>query len=244
MKVDLVQPENNMKKIYFDGCSYTWGQGLELYCNSLDIFNEHRMSKYGFKKSDIDFITKNRYSAIVSNHFNFIETNKSISSKSNGRILNDLKSIKIDEYEYCIIQLTHFNRYFTKGWEWQGLPATIKSLIREKRITQEDVNYTIDNIEKIQLQYFLELEKFFVNCPDKLKIIFHSDEWETILTEEQIKKYGISIDDEYMIRKWAYKNQLFINQQDKYKNHIATSNDTHLCMEGHKILAESIIKQL
>ena len=90
----------------------------------------------------------------------------------------------------------------------------------------------------------MELEKFFVNYPDKLKIIFHSDEWETILTEEQIKKYGISIDDEYMIRKWAYKNQLFINQQDKYKNHIATSNDTHLCMEGHKILAESIIKQL
>ena len=70
MKVDLVQPENNMKKIYFDGCSYTWGQGLELYCNDLDAFDEHRMSKYIFTKNDIDFISKNRYSSIVSNTLN------------------------------------------------------------------------------------------------------------------------------------------------------------------------------
>ncbi len=233
-----------MKKIYFNGCSYTWGQGLELYCNPLDIFGDNRMSKYIFTKNDIDFITKNRYSAIVSNHFQFLETNKSISSKSNGKILNDLKSIKIDDYEYCIIQLTHFGRYFTNGWEWHGLPVTIKSLIDEKRITQDDVNYTIANIEKIQLEYFLELEKFFVNYPNKLKIIFHSDEWEDILTKEQIEKYGISIDGEYMIRKWADKNNMFINQQEKFKYHIATSHDTHLIPEGHKLLAESIIKQL
>ena len=244
MKVDSVQPENSMKKIYFNGCSYTWGQGLELYCNPLDIFGDNRMSKYIFTKNDIDFITKNRYSGIVSNYFGFLETNKSVSGKSNGKILDDLKSIKIGDYEYCIIQLTHFGRYFTNGWEWHGLPVTIKSLISEKRITQDDVNYTIANIEKIQLEYFLQLEKLFVNYPNKLKIIFHSDEWETILTEEQIKKYGISIDGEYMIKKWADKNNMFINQQEQFKYHIATSNDTHLIPEGHKLLAESIIKQL
>ena len=244
MKVYLVQLENSMKKIYFNGCSYTWGQGLELYCNPLDIFGDNRLSKYIFTKNDIDFITKNRYSAIVSNHLQLLETNKSVSGKSNGKILDEVKSIKINEYEYCIIQLTHFGRYFTNGWEWHGLPVTIKSLIAEKRITQDDVNYTIANIEKIQLEYFLELEKLFVNYPNKLKIIFHSDEWETILTEEQIKKYGISVDGEYMIRKWADKNNLFINQQEQFKHHIATSDDTHLIPEGHKLLAESIIKQL
>lgn len=242
--MDLVQPESNMKKIYFNGCSYTWGQGLELYCNPLDIFGDNRMSKYIFTKNDIDFITKNRYSAIVSNHLGFLETNQSVSGKSNGKILNDLKSVKIADYEYCIIQLTHFGRFFTNGWEWQSLPATIKSLISEKRITQDDVNYTVANVEKIQLEYFLELEKLFVNYPNKLKIIFHSDEWETILTIEQIEKYGISVDGEYMIRKWADKNKLFINQQKEFKYHIATSGDTHLIPEGHKLLAESIIKQL
>ena len=244
MKVDSVQPENNMKKIYFDGCSYTWGQGLELYCNDLTIFDEHRMSKYIFTKNDIDFIIKNRYSAFVSNHLGLLETNNSVSGKSNGEILNSLKSVNIDDYEYCIIQLTHFDRFFTNGWQWTALEVTIKSMIAENRLTMDDVYYTIGNIEKIQLEYFLELEKFFVNYPNKLKIIFHSDEWEDILTKEQIEKYGISIDGEYMIRKWADKNNMFINQQEKFKYHIATAHDTHLTTEGHKLLAESIIKQL
>lgn len=246
-----------MKKIYLNGCSYTWGQGLELYCNDLDKFSHDRMSKYVFTKDDIDFVKKHRYSAIVADKLQMIENNISISSKSNGKILHELKKgempihgpyhsnpVKIDDYDYFIIQLTHFNRYFTNGYEWHGLPVTIKSLIAEKRITQDDVNYTITNIEKIQLEYFLELEKFFVNCPNKLKIIFHSNEWENVLTKEQIEKYGISVGGEYMINRWAENNNMFINQQPEFKFHIACSHDTHLCMEGHKILAESIIKQL
>jgi len=242
--VDLVQLENNMKKIYFDGCSYTFGQSLELYCNPLDIFSENRMSKYIFTKEDINFITKNRYSAIVSNHFEFIEKNNSINGKSNGKILFDLKKENIEEYEYVIIQLSHFDRFFTNNFQWTPYPFTIENIIKEKKITQKQVDYTIDNIEKIQLEYFLELEKLFVNYPNKLKIIFHSNEWESILSKEQIQKYGVSMDGEYMIRKWAENNNVFINQQPKFKKHITSSEDTHLSIEGHTILAQSIIKQL
>lgn len=233
-----------MEKIYFDGCSYTWGQSLELYCNSLDVFTHDRMSKYIFTDEDIKFIKKNRYSAIVSNYLGLIEENVSVSSKSNGRILNDLKSINVNEYKYIIIQLTHFNRYFTNNYEWLGYEYNFKQLVKEKILNYDLINYTIDNIEKIQLEYFLELEKMFINNEHKLKIIFHSDEWEDILSKEQIQKYGISIDGEYMIRKWAEKNNMFINQQPEFKEHIASSHDTHLSIEGHKILAESIIKQL
>ena len=242
--MDSVQLENNMKKIYFDGCSYTYGQSLELYCNPLDIFSDNRMSKYVFTKEDINFITKNRYSAIVSNHFEFIEKNNSINGKSNGKILFDLKKENIEEYEYVIIQLSHFDRFFTNNFQWTPYPFTIENIIKEKKITQKQVDYTIDNIEKIQLEYFLELEKLFVNYPNKLKIIFHSNEWENILSKEQIEKYGVSMGDEYMIRKWAENNNMFINQQPKFKKHITSSEDTHLSIEGHTILAQSIIKQL
>ena len=90
MKADLVQLENNiMKKIYFDGCSYTFGQSLELYCNSHDIFQHDRLSKYKFTESDLKFIKENRYTSIVSKHFEFDEVNKSIPGKSNGKILFD-----------------------------------------------------------------------------------------------------------------------------------------------------------
>ena len=237
-----------MKKIYFDGCSYTFGQSLELYCNSLDIFSEDRMSKYIFTDDDIEYIKNNRYSGIVSKHFGFNEINKSVNGKSNGEILRDLikfiNNNDIKNIECCIIQLTHFNRFFTNNSAWNSYPATMKDIIKQKKVSQEEINYTIDNIEKIQLEYFLKLEKLFVKYPNKLKIIFHSNEWETILSKEQIEKYGVPIDGEYMIRRWAENNNSFINSEDKFKFHMATSHDTHLSIEGHKILAQEIIKQL
>jgi hypothetical protein len=243
--VDSVQLENNMKKIYFDGCSYTFGQSLELYCNSLDIFEHNRMSKYKFTREDLEFIKKNRYSSIVSKHLIFEEINKSRNGKGNGRILFDLNQHNIKDYEYFIIQLTHFGRYFTKNMhEWQSHKETIDFMLNNNFLTQKEIDYTIENIEKIQLEYFIDLENKFKDFPNKLKIIFHSNEWEDILSKEQIEKYGISIDGEYMIRRWAESNNMFINQQPEFKDTKFASHDTHLCIEGHKILAESIIKQL
>jgi hypothetical protein len=244
VKVDLAQQENSMEKIYFDGCSYTWGQSLELYCNNLDKFAIDRLSKYVFTKEDIEFINKNRYSFIVSNYTKCEEKNNSVSGKSNGKILKDIESININEYKYVVIQLTHFDRFFTNGREWKADPVCYKPMINCGEITNEIVEYSILNSEKIQYDYFLQLEKIFVDCSEKLKIIFHSDEWEDILSYDEIQRYGISIDGEYMIKRWAEQNKMFINQQPEFKGDKNLTHDTHLCIEGHKILAESIIKQL
>ena len=97
---------------------------------------------------------------------------------------------------------------------------------------------------RVNVKYQSRYPKLFVNYPNKLKIIFHSSEWESILSKEQIEKYGLSIDGEYMIRKWAGKNNMFINQQPKFIKRITSNYDTHLSIEGHTILAQSIIKQL
>jgi hypothetical protein len=233
-----------MQKIYFDGCSYTFGQSLELYCNPPHIFEHDRMSKYKFTRQDINFIKKNRYGGIVSNKLNLEQINKARNGKANGKILFDLNKIDITEYEYIIIQLTHFNRFFTKGIEWYGNPYCYEPIIRNGLLDMSDINYGIENVENIQLNYFLELEEKFKDFPNKLKIIFHSNEWEEILSKEQIEKYGIAIDGEYMILRWAESNNMFINQQSQFKDTNFASHDTHLCIEGHKILAESIIKKL
>jgi hypothetical protein len=203
------------------------------------------MSKYKFTREDLQFINKNRYSSIVSKYLMFEETNKARNGKGNGRILFDLNQHNIKDYEYFIIQLTHFGRYFTKNMhEWQSHKETIDFMLNNNFLTQDEIDYTIENIEKIQLEYFIDLENKFKDFPNKLKIIFHSNEWEDILSKEQIEKYGISIDGEYMIRRWAESNNMFINQQPEFKDTKFASHDTHLCIEGHKILAESIIKQL
>ena len=245
MKVDSVQLENNMKKIYFDGCSYTYGQSLELYCNPLNIFSDNRLSHYKFTNEDIEFIKNNRYSGLVCTIGKFNEYNKSRNGKSNGRILFDLKTENINEYEYVVIQLTHFGRFFTNDMhEWIGSSNEIEYMLKNKILSEDVINYTINNIDKIQYDYYLELVSLFKNYPNKLKIMFHSNEWEDILTKEEIEKYGISIDNEYMIRKWAENNNMFINQQRLFKRYITSNTDTHLTIEGHKILAQEIIKQL
>jgi hypothetical protein len=234
-----------MKKIYFDGCSYTFGQSLELYCNPLNIFFHNRMSHYKFTNEDIEFIKSNRYSGLVCKIGEFDEHNKSRNGKPNGRILFDLKNENINEYEYVIIQLTHFGRFFTNNMhEWISSTDVIENMLKNKILSEDIINYTINNIDKIQYEYYLELISLFKNYPNKLKILFHSNEWESILTKEEIEKYGISIDNEYMIRKWAENNNMFIKQQPLFSKHDTSNTDTHLTIEGHKILAQEIIKQL
>ena len=248
MKADSVQLENNMNKIYFDGCSYTFGQSLELYCNDLSLFDKNRMSKYILNENDLEFIKKNRWSSIVSNHLNLKEINSAESGKSNGEILRDLikfiNNNDIKTVEYCIIQLTHFDRFYSKKAGKWNINQGIESLMEDKFLTEKEIYYMIENIEDIQLDYYLKIVNLFKKYPNKLKILFHSNEWEDILTKEQIENYGISINGEYMIRRWAENNNIFINQQDIFKKNPATDYDTHLSIEGHQILAQEIIKQL
>jgi hypothetical protein len=59
-----------------------------------------------------------------------------------------------------------------------------------------------------------------------------------------MSKFGISVDHEYLIEDWAYKNKLCINQDKQFLNNQIVTKDTHLSLEGHRILANKIIEQL
>jgi hypothetical protein len=239
----------NKQKIYFDGCSYTFGQSLELYCNPLNVFTHDRMSKYVFNGNDFNFIRNNRWSNLVSIKMDSMEHNYSINGNANGRILYDLKRhlsyTPIKEFDYYIIQLTHFERFFSSGnFQWFPHPDSMKSLIDEGVITFEEQEYTISNIKQIQLNYYLELIDIFKNYPHRLKILFWSNEWKDILSVEEMSKFGLSFDGEYIVDDWASNNNLHICNDDKFLGSGIVAKDTHLSLKGHKILANKIIEQL
>ena len=239
----------NKQKIYFDGCSYTFGQSLELYCNPLNVFTHDRMSKYVFNGNDFNFIRNNRWSNLVSIKMDSMEHNYSINGNANGRILYDLKRhlsyTSIEEFDYYIIQLTHFERFFSSGnFQWFPHPDSMKSLIDEGVITFEEQEYTISNIKQIQLNYYLELIDIFKNYPHRLKILFWSNEWKDILSVEEMSKFGLSFDGEYIVDDWANNNNLHICNDDKFLGSGIVAKDKHLSLEGHKILANKIIEQL
>lgn len=65
-----------MKGIVFAGCSFTWGEGLELY-SDLPTLNLESIKRYGYHfpdsgyympKSHLKFIESNRFSRLVSHH--------------------------------------------------------------------------------------------------------------------------------------------------------------------------------
>jgi hypothetical protein len=237
------------QRIYFDGCSFTFGQSLELYCNPLNVFTHDRMSKYKFNGNDFNFIRNNRWSNLVSIKMNSIEHNYAINGNANGKILYDLKNYlkfkKIEDFDYFVIQLSYFERFFSStNFQWFPHPNSMKSLIDEGVITFEEQEYTISNIEQIQLNYYLELVDIFQKYPQKLKILFWSNEWKDILSVEEMSKFGLAIDGEYIIADWARTNKLYINQDEKFLSSKIVTKDTHLSIEGHRILANKIIEQL
>ena len=248
MRKDAVKPMME-QKIYFNGCSYTFGQSLELYCNPIEKFEVDRMSKYVFTKDDLNFIKNNRWTNRISIELNNIENNYSINGNANGRILYDLKnylkSTPMHEVKYFVIQLTHFERFFSsKNFQWFPHIDSMRNHVKCGLMTLEEQEYTISNIEKIQMEYYLELIDIFKNHPQKLKILFWSNEWKDILSIDEMSKFGISIDGEYLIEDWAHKNNLCINQDEKFLNSNVVSRDTHLSLKGHEIIANKIIEQL
>ena len=72
-------------KIYFDGCSHTWGAGL-------------------------DTPELSRYSKIVSDHFGAEEHNIARRGGSDKRVLRNLLETDLEEYDCIIVQLTCRNR--------------------------------------------------------------------------------------------------------------------------------------
>ena len=72
-------------KFYFDGCSHTWGAGLETPELS-------------------------RYSKIVSDHFGAEEHNIARRGGSDKRVLRNLLETDLEEYDCIIVQLTCKNR--------------------------------------------------------------------------------------------------------------------------------------
>lgn len=110
-----------MKGLVFAGCSFTWGEGLEIYSdlntinwNSIKNFT-YRFDNFGYfmPKSHKRYIESNRFSRIVSNYF---ETFDLVDDKNGGNHFTMLSHIKKclidykDDIEYIIVQPTELAR--------------------------------------------------------------------------------------------------------------------------------------
>lgn len=110
-----------MKGIIFAGCSFTWGEGLELYSNYSSInINSIKRYSYNFPdigyfmpKSHLKFIEANRFSRLVAQHFGTFDL---VTEKNGGNHETMLTHIKKSLLDYkndiglIVVQLTEYLR--------------------------------------------------------------------------------------------------------------------------------------
>ena len=194
-------------KIYFDGCSNTWGAELETPELS-------------------------RYSKIVSDYFGAEEHNIARRGGSDKRVLRNLLETDLSEFDYIIVQMTCKNR--TEYWcdnkkRWMQINLdSIKRKGVEKKLNGSF--FWIDYFKHVytpklgsinQLTYYHAMRNVL---KDKKHIIIGINGWGHVIQAPVDMKFT------------NFKS----NDSIDYK----TAPHGHVTKEGHKIIAEEIIKHI
>lgn len=112
-----------VKGIIFAGCSFTWGEGLELYSNYSTInYQYYKENEYHwphideqgfFKPSHLEYIKSNRWPRKVANHFNTFDVvwpeNGGSFNTMKSHIENNLEKYG-DDISHIVVQLTEHTR--------------------------------------------------------------------------------------------------------------------------------------
>lgn len=110
-----------MKGIIFAGCSFTWGEGLELYSN-YDSINIHSIKRYSYHfpdmgyfmpKSHLKYIESNRFSRLVSHHFGTFDLVADKNGGNHQTMLNHIKKSLLecgDDIGLIVVQITEYFR--------------------------------------------------------------------------------------------------------------------------------------
>tara|TARA_B100000131_G_C18107837_1_gene608538 strand:- start:1885 stop:2502 length:618 start_codon:yes stop_codon:yes gene_type:complete len=200
-------------KIYFDGCSHTWGAELA----------EPEVS---------------RYSRLVSDHFGAEEYNISRRGGSDKRVFRNLLEADLTEYDFVILQLTCTAR--TEFWcdtskRWMQIKNPVR-VLKDGRV-------------KVRMNTYLDEDKKF----------FWKNYWKHIYTEKlgqinQLTLYhamkNLLKDKKHLIIGISSRGQIiqtpvdinFTNFKSKNTIKYKTAPAGHPSEEGHKQIAEEIIK--
>jgi hypothetical protein len=178
-----------MRGIIFAGCSFTWGEGLELYSQYPSIrydFYKQEHKGYYFpeavmyqKPGHIKFIEANRFSRKVAQHFNTFDL---VYPKNGGSLATMRKFIQTSllEYgsdiEYIILQFTEILRdvYIHDNCTNGCCSISVREILNE-RISYECGEITLDEYKKYK-SYELYNEYFGTKTPLEIDTEYSTNE--------------------------------------------------------------------
>jgi len=265
MLTDLKQT----KGIIFAGCSFTWGQGLYYYSSlsslveplELDTFNPKLLTN-----AHIKFMETNRYSRFVANEMGSYEILKDINGGSDFGIIDYWTSYfysedenKIiqpyEDYSYFIFQLTEpFRSEIEFNYRGNDLKFKFveekhknseKVQILYKYLLENDISY--DEWEISHSLMVLKKVKSFLEFLETKNIKTKILTWpkiyvKHIMEDNWLKNRFITFPQCNSIEEIMYDKSMVIHTD--YENFKYPPKDHHPSLRCHKLIADSIIKNL
>jgi len=252
---------DNIQKMIFAGCSFTYGHGLWHYTKEEGLPKDDRVvHDFEFPKS-LSFMKNNRFPKLVSRHFNSHEILKPTTSGSDMVSLEFVKGLfginrsskwsqiklNYDQVSHLIFQTSFLDR--CNLYEGDKELSIYDFNSNHKGIeVREEVAFFWD---KLKNYYFNEIITLFETLEDKnikCYMISMTDDYQDLIEKnEYIQSRLIEIE---------YDSKLFNNFLNlfDYNKKLSIVNDTdffddppkdlHPTLEWHKIVANSIIKRI
>jgi len=252
------------KTIYFVGCSYTWGAGLEMeyYLNNMNwdiekIQKENDMSTRRLENGTYEaaeYRRKNRFANLVAKHFNVNHEVLNVGNGgNNGYTLDLIESSTMSVPKIIIVQLSFYGRSWTfqnpKQFDNEELLKRGDSYILDNFSKEDLLNECYTQIYKIYNIAYLERKENNWDYPQIYFIAWHKEFGEVLKNKFSNHFIPIHIDGK------DYNS--FEDTTEDFNNHnvrdynkmrlcdvILGIEDTHLSSIGHRIVADSIIKYL
>jgi len=253
----------NMKKMIFAGCSFTYGHGLWHYTKEEGLpKNDEVVHKFEFPKS-IQFLDDNRFSRLVSNHFesdNIVKQTTAGCDEVSVQFVKELFGLNTEKVKWADIKLNYndvshliFQTSFLdrcalyENGERMSIYDPSVKWKNHGKILEHLLTFWND----LKLFYYNEIRNLFeileennIKC---YMLAMNEDYYDLIQDDEFIKKRFIEI--EYDGKKFndfetllTYNEKLrIVNDTDYFE---FPPKDLHPSLECQRIVADSIIKKL
>jgi hypothetical protein len=254
-----------MNKILFTGCSWSWGQGLELASpTSYGVDWEGRGQQWNKLSSEqMEFIQTNRWSKLVSNRLGLEEVNLSQPGNSNGKSLSTLveyiENRGINDVDSIVFQLTHPFRSF--AFKTEGITPTtgmefallIESELNRNRLDLDwlsEMSKKLDeNFELLSERHLIfleELTKWFDGLKGKypnLKI--HLIEWISEVNTPIVENpYYVNLFGGKSVMEWSMENELTGTDWMRKNGFKLLFTEGHLSIDGMEIFTDILYDKI
>lgn len=251
-----------MNKILFTGCSWSWGQGLELaspQSYGMDWIGRGQQWDR-LSKEQTHFIKTNRWSKLISNRLGLEEVNLSQPGNSNGKSLSTLveyiENRGLNDVESIVFQLTHPFRSFSFDLEGSTpmsgleLAQLIESGLAVGKMDLKWVDTTLhQNFELLGERYrifVMELTKWF----DSLRIQYphikiHLIEWvREVQIEIETNPYWIDLFGGETPMEWSKRMRLTGSDWMVDRGFPLLFPEGHLCIDGNRIFGDILYDKI